>query len=65
MPDGKVIGGCRSKDCYQNDYKLLFEHLGLTGKGGPPSPVRGSKPPADPESKAKSEPPPPPHAVAG
>ena len=46
-PDGKVVGVCQSKNCYKDDYKLLFEHMGLARSGGPPPPIRrpSAKPP--------------------
>ena len=39
---------CQSKNCYKDDYKVLFGHMGLARSGGPPPPIRPSaKPPDD------------------
>ena len=57
-PDGKVVGVCQSKNCYQDDYKQLFEHMGLARSGGPPPPIRPSaKPPDDSGPPDETKPP--------
>ena len=57
-PDGKVVGVCQSKNCYKDEYKALFEHMGLAQSGGAPPPIRPrAKPPADSGPQDETEPP--------